>query len=1224
MSYTESISFSMMKESVLEGMTVAAASLEDAASHVQDSITNESIRRGEMMMETYEVVSDAFSGGMGSVWRVRHTGWDAELAMKRPHPRFFAEASSERKATFIAECENWINLGLHPNIVSCYYVREVGGVPTVFSEWMDGGSLKDRIADGSLYEGSEDEVQERILDIAMQAARGLAYSHANGLVHQDVKPGNLLLSSGWDAKVADFGLAQAISNAAADVDARSTGYTLAYCPAEQAEGAEPAPWMDVYSWAITVLEMYAGGRTWESGAEVAENVPRFFPECRVPIPMDMQVLLVQSIVEHPNGFDGIMGELEMVYRAIVGEVYPRPAAQMATDTAAFLNNRALSFLDLGKPDQARELWGLALVHDSNSTLVKHNRGVAELYDQALDESDSYRLSAKLENVFISVVESADRSKSGTDLMLSARMALSMYSPYAEQAAQRALEVFPSGAPERRACEELIDIVRTSCLQLPIDPSWSGPVVFDRQGSRCYFAWIEYPKNGGDWSWMNLAVCDLSDKTKWKQRRAEELEGDDAPYFGYPHRAIFRDGLIVLVDPSGRCARFDSESLELVDVLDELPFDDPLNDGWPYFRLSDELRSIEPMEIIDQSSLWGRGSSKSHSGFAISSGRGSVRENGFDAEFPAMALTMGLYALCADHERRFLLVYQHHPFSSAPPFFQILDTELFGKAPEFAVARVSSYRETIDAEAARQQALAGARAAFAADDYSEALRHLDEAYRLSPDEPGDEWVRLNSSVGVHCVRDSLRGVRVGGSFSAGRISDSRDLGTPPRVIGPDDPMLSTRVLGSREPCDTRGEEKWSLVHRVAFEGDEDAGKTVSVDGADDVHHLPEGFRGDGGALYDQGSKIMYTCGSGEFCAWDASMETLEKMASVRFGRDIGSDEASFTDLPLFDPEKPDALWALAPYRMFLNKERNAMVAFVRSKILNPCSVEGAGGLEMMTVIDLRTMDVVHNEACHPDHWVFFEGTGETARVLTLVGINADGSLIAFSHDEQWTGDGELELWDVEEPRSFTKFLIPVAASSQVGLRGDGNALTCWSGSHKSGDEWFDDFEEHLLDWKFRLPDDPNWDPQKQKLIWDKRAKREKEKKRLEEQRRKEEQRRLEQERREEERRRQEEEQRRQEEERRREEELVQEQFDVQRLEVDQAFQALNEIREQYESMQSKIDEKKSELNNLGFFKGKEKRRLMAEIDQLEGLMAPVKEKYFEASSRFDELSLKMNR
>ena len=87
-----------------------------------------------------------------------------------------------------------------------------GRVPAIFSEWMDRGSLKNCIRDGSLYEGGEDDVAARILDIAIRSEQGLRYSHDNDLIHQDVKPGNLLLSEDWNVKVADFGLAKARSS----------------------------------------------------------------------------------------------------------------------------------------------------------------------------------------------------------------------------------------------------------------------------------------------------------------------------------------------------------------------------------------------------------------------------------------------------------------------------------------------------------------------------------------------------------------------------------------------------------------------------------------------------------------------------------------------------------------------------------------------------------------------------------------------------------------------------------------------------------------------------------------------------------------------------------------------------------------------------------------------------------------------------------------------------
>ena len=234
---SDSMTFSMSKGSVDEEVFTPETDVRD------DAISGETITKGDLILDTYEVISDAFKGGMGSVWKVHHRNWNADLAMKRPLPKYFAEGSERRKENFIHECESWIDLGLHPNIVSCYYVRDIDGVPSIFSEWMENGDLEGCIADGTLYEGTEKEVQERLLDIAIQFVRGLHYAHEHNLIHQDVKPDNLLLTSDWEAKVSDFGIAKARSsltmaeadqglteeNANATQMSPNGGRTAAYC-----------------------------------------------------------------------------------------------------------------------------------------------------------------------------------------------------------------------------------------------------------------------------------------------------------------------------------------------------------------------------------------------------------------------------------------------------------------------------------------------------------------------------------------------------------------------------------------------------------------------------------------------------------------------------------------------------------------------------------------------------------------------------------------------------------------------------------------------------------------------------------------------------------------------------------------------------------------------------------------------------------------------------------
>ena len=390
--FTSSITASVSK--ILGVEDISGAAVEDALKRRgsgadPEMITNEEIRVDDEFLQTYKVTSDAVHGGMGSVWRVRHMNWNVELAMKRPQPRYFAEGSAHKKEVFIRECENWINLGLHPGIVSCYYVREIGGVPSIFSEWMDDGSLKDRIGDGSLYQGTEEEIEERLLRIAIQSADGLKYSHENSLLHQDVKPGNILLTLGCDAKVADFGLAKAHGD-----DTTVSGYTLQYCPAEQAAGAPAEAWMDVYAWALTVLEMYAGKRLWETGEEAAERCRSLCENCRIPMPDAMKTLITECLEHRPDrafrDFAGIGSELRSIYRDVTGNEYPVPESAAAPDIADSLNNRALSFLDMGKPAEAEKLWAEALETSNYHLASTYNYSLYQWRKGVIDDTDVIR------------------------------------------------------------------------------------------------------------------------------------------------------------------------------------------------------------------------------------------------------------------------------------------------------------------------------------------------------------------------------------------------------------------------------------------------------------------------------------------------------------------------------------------------------------------------------------------------------------------------------------------------------------------------------------------------------------------------------------------------------------------------------------------------------------------------------------------------------------------
>ncbi|MFF3349476.1 serine/threonine-protein kinase [Streptomyces sp. NPDC002779] len=261
-----------------------------------------------MILGLYEVRDVIRSGGMGLVYRVLHRGWNVELAVKAPRSQLVSTGRGLRD--FEAEAATWVGLGEHPHTVNCVYVRRLGGVPRVFAEWLDGGSLAEAVREGHLYAGGRRDRLRRILDIAVQTAWGLQHAHRHGLVHQDVKPANVLLDREGTVKVTDFGLARARAAAGestavvpgASVLAGFGGMTPAYCSPEQAEAAiwtadsgRPRTRLtratDTWSWALTVLEMFMGRPPCRYGQTAAEVFTAYVADRRNTVPDGLVALL---------------------------------------------------------------------------------------------------------------------------------------------------------------------------------------------------------------------------------------------------------------------------------------------------------------------------------------------------------------------------------------------------------------------------------------------------------------------------------------------------------------------------------------------------------------------------------------------------------------------------------------------------------------------------------------------------------------------------------------------------------------------------------------------------------------------------------------------------------------------------------------------------------------------------------------------------------------------
>jgi WD40 repeat protein len=342
-----------------------------------------------VVLGLYEV-KQVHEGGMGLVYRVRHRGWDLDLAVKSPRADFFREERD--KENFEREAETWVELGLHPHTVSCYYVRRIGGVPLIFAEYMPGGSLADWIHRGKLYAGSPEQALARALDVAVQFAWGLHHAHERGFVHQDVKPANLLLTPSGTAKVTDFGLARARAGTAervvrgplSSILVSSGGMTPAYCSPEQAQREPVSRRTDVWSWAVSVLEVFSREVTWTGGECAPDALEQYLrespPEQRQPLmPAEVADVLRRCLERRPQDRPGSMlevaAELQDIYREVVGRPHARPAPRPAQALAANLNNRAVSLLDLGREEAAEQLWDEALRVEPLHPESTYNRGL---------------------------------------------------------------------------------------------------------------------------------------------------------------------------------------------------------------------------------------------------------------------------------------------------------------------------------------------------------------------------------------------------------------------------------------------------------------------------------------------------------------------------------------------------------------------------------------------------------------------------------------------------------------------------------------------------------------------------------------------------------------------------------------------------------------------------------------------------------------------------------
>src|SRR5579871_455192 len=204
---------------------------------------------GDRIADRYDLEEVVGSGGMSTVFCAHDTQLDRRVAIKILHERFSDD--DEYVSRFRYEARAVAQLA-HPNIVTVMDRGEDAGHQYIVFEFVEGENLKELIVrSGALP-------LQRAVEIAVAVADGLSFAHERGLVHRDVKPQNVLLSTNGSVKVTDFGIARSLE---VDRGVTQTGTVVGtgeYLAPEQANGGTVSPATDVYSLGVVLWEMLTG------------------------------------------------------------------------------------------------------------------------------------------------------------------------------------------------------------------------------------------------------------------------------------------------------------------------------------------------------------------------------------------------------------------------------------------------------------------------------------------------------------------------------------------------------------------------------------------------------------------------------------------------------------------------------------------------------------------------------------------------------------------------------------------------------------------------------------------------------------------------------------------------------------------------------------------------------------------------------------------------------
>ena len=215
------------------------------------------LNQGTYLQDRYEILGRIGSGGMSVVYKAKCHTLDRLVAIKVLKEEFASDENFVSKFKMEAQAAARLS---HPNIVNVYDVVDEGNLHYIVMELIEGITLKSYIEKKGFLENKE------AIGIAIQVAQGIAAAHEQHIIHRDIKPQNMIISRDENVKVADFGIARAVSSQT--MNATAVG-SVHYISPEQARGGYCDERSDIYSFGITMYEMVTGRVPFEGDNTVA-------------------------------------------------------------------------------------------------------------------------------------------------------------------------------------------------------------------------------------------------------------------------------------------------------------------------------------------------------------------------------------------------------------------------------------------------------------------------------------------------------------------------------------------------------------------------------------------------------------------------------------------------------------------------------------------------------------------------------------------------------------------------------------------------------------------------------------------------------------------------------------------------------------------------------------------------------------------------------------------